>query len=129
LIGLRAFLKLATDAHMPDPPEVQEWPTLLWLAHTDVCRDQILHLWQRALNTKAVRDAALHVLLAWLRSADACADIYPAVTQLLADLMVAGDEREQARLHFHLSRWAAPNGQPSAAAGDILAAIDHMHTR
>jgi hypothetical protein len=123
LIGLRVFLKLAQEATIQLAGE--EWRTLLWLLHDDQSyREQITVMWQRALNTQTIRLASLKALLSWLRFVDDKDYMYPAVRQMIADLIDRGTGRERERLRFYLSRWAAHSNGRSQTAARILASIN-----
>jgi hypothetical protein len=100
----------------------------------------VLAVWRRALNNRSARRVALEdrqtllfeaetpagnagdaaVLRIWLGVADSNAELFAAVERLIGDLIAQGDQREQERLRFYLSRWAAHPKAPSQSAARIM---------
>ncbi|RSN35501.1 hypothetical protein DL990_04680 [Amycolatopsis sp. WAC 01416] len=80
---------------------------------------ELAELWARALANAQVRPLALDALHEWLRMADRDPSVFQAVrTQILT---VAGlSDLDCERLEYHLELWADSEGNPSAAAFEIL---------
>lgn len=117
LIGLLAFIRLAQAISSKDP--IAKNPALLQLSASPECGAQIRTLWRRALNHPAAREKAVRALHSWLGAADTDPALFLAVQKLIADLVVAGDQREQQRLDYWLARWANDPKQPCASAARI----------
>src|SRR5262245_60638095 len=72
-----------------------------------------------ALNHPAARSKAVDALHTWLDAASTDSALFSAVQELIADLVAAGDAREQQRLDYWLDRWARDPKQPCTSAADI----------
>jgi hypothetical protein len=117
LVGELAFLYAAADLVDKRPAgtaQVEEvWPALLAMATRDPMRqDDLALLWQGALCSPDVYEAAHVVLTVWARMAEPVPAARRALGRLLA--LAAGTARSARIIRHQAARWARGDGAGSA---------------
>ena len=130
LIGLFIFLDIAKEILKENNSVETRWLTVLWLSDCDDgCRDKIVTLWRRALNTKSIRKAALETLQNTLEQVEESAHMYPSIEKIILDIIHNGNDRERERVLYNIDYWQTVSGKKTVTFRKLNESIRRSQKR